>query len=82
MIKRSLIVSTTIAFAATALIATTPAQAAPYKVIKWKTTHLCQVYDFGWGPPILSDFRVMTKPMSSFDAALKAEKGLLRHGKC
>lgn len=82
MIKRSLIVSTTIAFAATALIATTPAQAAPYKVVKWDLTRMCQIYDFGTGKPMLSDYKVLTKPLSSFSAASSAEKHLWRKGKC
>ena len=27
-----------------------PAQAS-FRVIKWSVTNICQIYDFGWGPP-------------------------------
>lgn len=82
MIKRSLIVSAAIGFTATALIASTSAQAAPYHVIKWDVTRMCQVYDFGTGKPMLSDYKVLTKPLPSFSAASSAEKSLWRKGKC
>ena len=60
-----------------------PAQAADFRVIKWNVTKICQVYDMGWGfKPIPPDYKVLTKSLPSFDAALKAKAGLAKKGKC
>jgi hypothetical protein len=60
-----------------------PAQAADYRVIKWNITKACQIYDFSWGfRPIPGDYKVLTKPLPTFDAALKAKAGLAKKAQC
>jgi len=61
----------------------TPAQAADFRVIKWNVTKICQIYDFGWGwRPIPGDYKVLTKSLPTFNAALKAKAGLAKKKKC
>jgi hypothetical protein len=60
-----------------------PAQAADFRVIQWNLTKVCQIYDFGWGlRPIPADYKVLTRPLPTFGAALKAKDGLAHHGRC
>ena len=61
-----------------------PANAmSDFRVIKWSITGVCQIYDFGWGGrPIPWDYRVMTPPLPSFTAALRAKDRLARRGRC
>jgi hypothetical protein len=60
-----------------------PAQAADFRVIKWNITRACQIYDFSWGArPIPPNYRVLTGPLPSFTAALRAKDALARHGRC
>ena len=70
--------------AATAFLVISPAQAAPdFRVIQWDITRVCQIYDFGLGGrPIPSNYRVLTKPLPSFGAALRAKDALARRGRC
>ena len=70
--------------AVAALFVTSSAQAAPdYRVIQWDFTRICQIYDFGWGGrPIPSNYRVLTPPLPSFRAAVRAKGSLARHGRC
>jgi hypothetical protein len=60
------------------------AQAAPrFRVIQWDLSHICQIYDFGWGGrPIPSNYRILTPPMRSYGAALRAKEALRAHGAC
>jgi hypothetical protein len=52
-------------------------------VIKWGITGVCQIYDFGWGGrPIPPDYHVLTRPLPSFTAALRAKDRLARRGRC
>jgi hypothetical protein len=70
--------------AATTFFITGSAQAAPdFRVIRWDFTRICQIYDFGWGGhPIPSNYRVLTPPLPSFRAAVRAKGQLARHGRC
>jgi hypothetical protein len=70
--------------AAAAFFVTGPAQAAPdFRVIRWDFSRVCQIYDFGrGGRPIPSNYRVLTPPLPSFRAALRAKNRLARHGRC
>jgi hypothetical protein len=70
--------------AAATFLATASAEAAPrYRVIQWDISHMCQVYDFGWGGrPIPSNYHILTPPMRSFGAALHAKEALRAHGAC
>ena len=54
-----------------------------FRVIQWDFTRICQIYDFGWGGrPIPSNYRVLTPPLPSFRAAVRAKSQLARHGRC
>jgi hypothetical protein len=70
--------------AAAAFVISTSAQAAPdFRVIKWGITGMCQIYDFGWGGrPIPSNYRVLTPPLPSFGAAVRAKEFLWHRGRC
>ena len=60
-----------------------PAQAADFRVIQWNITKACQIYDFGWGlRPIPPNYRVLTRGLPSYGAALKAKDALARGGRC
>jgi hypothetical protein len=83
MLGQKVIIASAAACIAAGLVFASPAQAASFKVIKWNTTRICQVYDFGWGTkPIPSDYTVLTKPLLSFAAAQSAEQRLWKKGKC
>ncbi|MGC1467632.1 MAG: hypothetical protein WA792_18090 [Pseudolabrys sp.] len=70
--------------ATAAFMVSTAAQAAPdYRVIQWDITRVCQIYDFGFGGrPIPSNYRIMTPPLRSFAAALRAKDRLWHRGRC
>jgi len=69
-------------FVAAGLLTASPAEAA-YRVIRWDITRICQIYDFGFGgPPIPGNYRVMTGPLRTFGAALRAKNRLWRRGRC
>ena len=47
------------------------------------STKVCQIYDMSWGfKPIPPDYKVLTKSLPSFDAALKSKAGLAKKGQC
>lgn len=68
----------------TAFFVTSPAQAArDFRVVQWDFTKVCQIYDFGWGGrPIPANYHVLTPPLPSFAAAVRAKSRLARHGRC
>ncbi|HEU4660498.1 MAG TPA: hypothetical protein VFS63_07550 [Pseudolabrys sp.] len=70
--------------ATAALVISTSAQAAPdFRVIKWDITGMCQIYDFGFGGrPIPSAYRILTPPLPSFGAAMRAKEFLWHRGRC
>jgi hypothetical protein len=60
-----------------------PAQAADFRVIQWNATRVCQIYDFGWGfRPIPPNYRVLTKALPTYTAALSAKNALARRARC
>jgi len=68
--------------AAAALAVTSPAQAA-FHLIKWSGTGICQVWDDSVPTkPFPSDYRVVSGPVPSFDAALAVKSGLMKRGVC
>ena len=80
MLRRSLVFIAATAIAA--FIAAAPAQAA-WRVIKWNITGVCQVWDFGVdGTPVPGDFRVLSRPLPTFGAALSAKERLWNRGAC
>lgn len=79
--RRSIILCAVLGLAG--LFATSPANAAAFRVIKWDITGVCQIYDFGWGGrPIPANYRVLTGPLPTFGAALSAKDRLARRGMC
>jgi len=62
-------------------VAATPAHAY-FQVIRW-SSGLCETWNYGLPTrPFPFDYQVMTPPLQSFDAALKAKKVLLSRGQC
>ena len=81
--RRSLTLCAATAFVAAGLLAAGPAQAAAFRVIQWDITRVCQIYDFSFGGrPIPSNYRVLTGPLPTFAAALRAKDRLWRRGRC
>ena len=69
--------------ALSALALTSPAQAAPFHLIKWDGTGICQVWDDGVPTkPFPSDYKAVSKPVPTFEAALAAKDGLMKKGVC
>jgi len=80
--RRSLILCAAGAVVAAGVLAASPANAA-FRVIQWNITKVCQIYAFGVdGPPIPSNYRVLTGPLRSYSAALRAKDNLWRRGRC
>ena len=75
------------AFAAAAIVVSafavaSPAQAA-FHLIKWSGTGICQVWDESVPTkPFPSDYRVVSKPVPTFDGALAVKTGLMKRGVC
>ena len=68
--------------AASSFAVVSPAQAA-FHLIKWSGTGICQVWDESVPTkPFPSDYRVVSKPVPSFDAALAVKSGLMKRGVC
>ena len=62
-----------------------PVQAAPYHLLHWDNTGVCQVWDQGWTiKPIRwpSNYEVVSKSVPTFSAALAVKQKLLKRGKC
>jgi hypothetical protein len=69
--------------ALSALVLTGPAQAAPFHLIKWDGTGICQVWDNGVPTkPFPSDYKAVSKPVPTFEAALAVKAGLMKKGVC
>jgi hypothetical protein len=80
--RRSLILCAAVGFVAVGFFAASPAQAS-FRVIKWDITNICQIYDFGFGNgPIPHNYRVLTGPLPSYGAALRAKDRLWHQGRC
>ena len=81
--RRLSLVCATAGLAVTALAASAPAKAAPYQVIRWDNTGVCQVWDQAITiTPWLSTYKVMSKPIPSFDAAFGAKEEMVKQGHC
>jgi hypothetical protein len=80
--RGNLILCAAAGLVASGILATSPAQAA-YKVIKWDGNNFCQIWNYGLPTrPFPADYRVMTKSLASFDAALSAKERLRHRGRC
>ena len=66
------------------LAVVSPAQAG-YYLIRWDNTGVCQVWSesFQMKPPRWpSDYKVVSKPVPTFTAAMDAKEKLRQHGNC
>ena len=65
------------------LAATAPAQAAPFHLIKWSGTGICQVWDESIPTkPFPSNYKMVSKRVPTLAAALAVKDGMLKKGKC
>ena len=65
-----------------AIATVSPAQAA-FHLIKWDGTGICQVWDESIPTkPFPSNYRPVSKPVPTFDAALAVKSGLMKRGVC
>ena len=72
----------TVGLALTALVATSPAEAA-FHLIRWEGTGVCQVWDQSIPTkPIPSNYKTVSKPVPTFAAALAVKDGMLKTGAC
>ena len=68
--------------ALTAVVATSPAEAA-FNLIRWEGTGVCQVWDQSLPTkPIPSNYKTVSKPVLTFAAALAVKDGMLKNGAC
>ena len=69
--------------AMSALVVTSSAHAAPYHLIKWDGTNFCQVWDNGIPTkPMPANYKAVSKPVPTLDAALATKAGLMKKGVC
>jgi hypothetical protein len=83
MRRFSLVSAIALALSAAAMVG--PVQAAPYHLLHWDNTGVCQVWDQGWTmKPIRwpSNYEVVSKSVPTFSAALAVKQKLLKSGKC
>ena len=72
----------TAGLALTAIVATSPAEAA-FNLIRWDGTGVCQVWDQSIPTkPIPSNYKTVSKPLPTFAAALAMKDGMLKKGTC
>jgi len=70
------------AIAASALAVASPAQAA-FHLIKWSGNDLCQVWDESVPTkPFPDNYKVVSKPVPTLEAALAVKAGLTKRGVC
>jgi hypothetical protein len=65
-----------------ALAVTTPADAA-FHLIRWQGTGICQIWDASIPTkPFPSNYKMVSKPVPTFAAALAVKDGMLKKGAC
>ena len=82
--RRVITLCATACIIVSALAVVSPAQAG-YYLIRWDNTGVCQVWNesFQMKPPRWpSDYKVVSKPIPTFTAALDAKEKLRQHGNC
>ncbi len=68
--------------AVSALAVTTPADAA-FHLIRWEGTGICQVWDASIPTkPFPSNYKMVSRPVPTFVAALAVKDGMLKKGTC
>jgi hypothetical protein len=72
----------TAGLALTAIVATSPGEAA-FHLIRWEGTGVCQVWDQSIPTkPIPANYKTVSKPVPTFAAALAVKDGMLKKGSC
>ena len=72
----------TAGLALTAIVATSPAEAA-FHLIRWEGTGVCQVWDQSIPTkPMPANYKTVSKPVPTFAAALAVKDGMLKKGSC
>jgi hypothetical protein len=80
--RRLTIACAALGLAATALVATSPAQAS-YKVIRWDGTGFCQIWDNAVPTkPFPSDYKTVSRSVPTFMNALATKDRLFHAAKC
>jgi hypothetical protein len=80
--RRFSTVCAVLGLAATAFVATSPAQAS-YKVIRWDTTGVCEIWDNAFSTkPFASDYKTVTRSVPTFTDALAAKDRVFHAAKC
>jgi len=70
--------------AISAFAVATPAEAG-YYLIHWNNTGVCQVWSKDWSAkPVRwpSDYKVVSKPVPTFTAAMAMKEQMRQHGRC
>jgi len=65
--------------------ATSPAQAAPYHLVRWDNTGYCEIWDMGFSLHAvrwLSDYEIVSKRKPTIEASLATKDRLLKKGVC
>lgn len=69
--------------ALSALVLTSQAQAAPFHLIKWSGTDICQIWDDGIPTkPFPANYKAVSKPVKTLEAAIAVKNGLMKKGVC
>ncbi len=80
--RRFSTVCAVLGLAATAFVATSPAQAS-YKVIRWDNTGVCEIWDNGFAvKPFATDYKTVSRSVPTFLDALAAKDKLFQRAKC
>ena len=80
--RRFSILCAALGLAATALVAASPAQAS-YKVIRWDTTGVCEVWDNAFATkPFATDYKTVSRSVPTFMDALATKDKLFHAAKC
>ena len=69
--------------AVSALAAASPANAFPFKLIRWNDSGFCQIWDDGIPTaPWPYNYTIVSEPMATFNDAFVYKTGMLRAGAC
>jgi hypothetical protein len=71
--------------AMSAFVVISPAQAAPWSLVRYDNTGYCQIWDSGLSFKPLrwpSDYKPIGKTMPTLTAAMAERDGLIKKGKC
>ena len=79
MYRKLMLAAATATVVAATSFAAAPADASPYRVIRWDGTRLCQVWDFGMSKPV-GAYKVLSKKKKTVEAATRTlERRVAKH---